>query len=55
VVKGFFEQQEKDGVQKTPAELADSSFGLLDKSSERWENFKKSIAGTWRGKHCWHW
>jgi hypothetical protein len=55
VVKGFFEQQEKDGVQKTPAELADQSFGLLDKSPERWENFKKSIAGTWREQHPWHW
>ncbi|KAG7548937.1 hypothetical protein FFLO_03142 [Filobasidium floriforme] len=44
VVQGFFEQQEEEGVQKTPAELADSSFGLLDKSPERWENFKKSIA-----------
>jgi len=30
---------------KKPSELAEESFGLIDKSPERWENFKKSIEG----------
>ena len=51
-VPGFFEQTEKDGVRLKPHELADSGFGLIDESPERWTNFKKKIEGELRRVSC---